>query len=88
MAEHRMFSQEIVETDKFLNMPATAQNLYFYLNLHADDEGFVGNPRAIKRMIGASDDDYKLLIANRLIMPLNEGLYMSEEVSKWGKIIR
>ena len=63
-----MFSLQIVDTDAFLDMPASSQLLYFHLCMRADDEGFVGNPKKIMRIIGANDDDYKLLIAKRFIL--------------------
>ena len=42
MAKRRMFSLDIVDTDSFLDMPASTQNLYFHLGMRADDDGFVG----------------------------------------------
>jgi hypothetical protein len=68
MATKRMFSLQIVDTDAFLDMPASAQLLYFHLCMRADDEGFVGNPKKIMRIIGASDDDYKILIVKRFVL--------------------
>ena len=44
MAKRRMFSLDVVDTDRFLDMPATTQNLYFHLGMRADDDGFVGSP--------------------------------------------
>lgn len=55
-------------------MPATTQNLYFHLNMHADDDGFIGNPKRIGRMIGASDDDFKILIAKKFIIVFESGV--------------
>lgn len=55
MAEKRMFSAKIIESDAFLDIPATAQMLYFHICMNADDDGFVNNPRKIIRMCGASD---------------------------------
>ena len=57
MAQRRMFSKKITETDLFLDMPTSTQCLYFHLNMAADDDGFIGNVKTIKRMIGATDDD-------------------------------
>ena len=69
-----MISQKIVDSDAFLEMPQSSQNLYFHLNMRADDDGFVGNPKKIIRMIGASDDDYKILIAKRFIIVFESGV--------------
>lgn len=74
MAQRRMFSRKITDTDKFVEMPATTQNLYFHLNMNADDEGFVDRVSIIQRMIGASGDDLKLLIAKGFIIPFESGV--------------
>lgn len=74
MAERRMFTQKIVDSDAFLDMPLSTQALYFHLNMHADDDGFVNNPKKIQRVIGASLDDLKLLIAKRFILVFEDGV--------------
>ena len=74
MAQRRMFSRKITESDQFLDMPMSAQSLYFHINMQADDDGFIGNVKTIKRMIGASDDDLKLLIAKQFLIPFETGI--------------
>lgn len=74
MAERRMFTKKIVDSDSFLDMPMATQALYFHLNMRADDDGFVNNPKMIQRMIGASEDDLKLLIAKRFIIAFENGV--------------
>lgn len=74
MAERRMFTQKIIDSDAFLDMPLSTQTLYFHLNMRADDDGFVNNPKKIQRMIGASEDDLKLLIAKRFIIAFETGV--------------
>lgn len=74
MPERRMFTQKITESDAFLDMPVSTQALYFHLCMNADDDGFVKNPKRIQRMIGASDDDGKLLITKRFILPFDSGV--------------
>ncbi len=74
MAERRMFAKTIIDSDSFLDMPLTTQALYFHLNMRADDDGFVNNPKKIARMIGASDDDLKLLIAKSFILIFENGV--------------
>lgn len=73
MANRRMFSKSIVENDVFLDMPLTTQALYLHLNMNADDDGFV-SPKRIMRMIGAGDDDLKLLVAKRYILMFPSGV--------------
>ena len=74
MAEKRMFAKSIVNSDAFLDMPLSSQALYFHLSMEADDEGFVGNPRRIQRLIGASEDDMKILIAKRYLLEFESGI--------------
>ena len=74
MAERRMFAKTIVDSDAFLDMPLSAQALYFHLSMRADDDGFVNNPKKIQRMIWASDDDYKLLIAKSFVLLFESGV--------------
>lgn len=74
MARKRMFSKQITDSDSFMDMPLSSQALYFHLNMNADDDGFVNSPKRISRMIGASDDDLKLLIAKKFIIPFESGI--------------
>lgn len=74
MAERRMFAKTIIDSDAFLDMPLSTQALYFHLSMRADDDGFINNPKKIQRMIGSSDDDLKLLIAKRFIIPFESGI--------------
>ena len=74
MAERRMFAKTIIDSDAFLDMPLSTQSLYFHLAMRADDDGFVNNPKKIQRVIGASDDDCKLLIAKRFILTFDSGI--------------
>ena len=74
MAQKRMFSLKVVDTDKFLEMPASTQALYFHLGMHGDDDGFVASPRKIARAMGGSDDDMRLLAAKGFIIPFESGV--------------
>ena len=74
MAERRMFSKQIIDSDAFLDMSASAQSLYFHLAMRADDDGFVNNPKKILRMIGAADDDLKILIEKRFVIIFESGV--------------
>jgi hypothetical protein len=73
MAERRMLAKSIIESDPFGNMPIEAQMLYVRLNLAADDDGFVSNPRSVMRMCGASEDSMKLLVAKKFVLTFNLG---------------
>ena len=74
MAERRMFAKTIIDSDAFLDMPLSTQALYFHLSMRADDDGFINNPKKIQRMIGSSDDDLKVLIAKRYLLPFESGV--------------
>lgn len=74
MGNHRMFSNTIVDSDKFLDMSLTAQALYFHLGMKADDDGFVGNPKKVTRSVGCSEDDLKLLIAKGFVIAFESGV--------------
>lgn len=74
MAERRMFSKTIVESDAFVDMPLSTQALYLHISMAADDDGFVNNPKRIQRMIGATDDDLRLLLAKKFIIAFESGI--------------
>lgn len=69
-----MFAKTIIDSDAFLDMPLSAQALYFHLSMRADDDGFINNPRRIQRMIGGTDDDLKLLIAKSFVIEFDSGV--------------
>lgn len=74
MAQRRMFSLKIVDTDAFLDMPQSSRLFYYDLAMRADDDGFVSNPKKIMRMTGASEDDLKVLIGKKFILPFASGV--------------
>lgn len=74
MAERRMFALKIIDSDAFLDMPASTQSLYFHLSMRADDDGFLSNVKKIMRMIGASEDDLKILLSKRFLLLFDSGI--------------
>ncbi len=74
MAERRMFSLKIIDSDIFSDMPTSAQALYFQLGLRADDDGFVGNPKKIQKLIGCRVADMKRLITDGFIIIFESGV--------------
>lgn len=74
MAERRMFSKEIIDSDAFLEMPVSSQNLYFHLGMRADDDGFVNKTMRIMADCKASADDLKVLITKKYILPFDGGI--------------
>ena len=84
-AERRMFAKTIIDSDAFLDMPLSAQALYFQLSMRADDDGFVNSPKRIQRMIGASEDDLKLLIAKSFVLVFDTGVIVIKHwrINNW-----
>lgn len=72
-------SKSIIKSDTFLDMPATTQNLYFHMLLDADDDGFINAPKSIMRMIGAKDDDMKVLAAKQFVIPFKSGVVVIKD---------
>ena len=74
MAEKRMFSKKIVESDAFLDMPLSSQALYFHLCMGADDDGFLNAPKRIMRMLGCTKGDLEILARNKFILCFESGI--------------
>lgn len=74
MANRRMFSLDVVNTDKFMEMPLTAQALYFHLGMRADDDGFIASPRQIMKAVECKQDDMKILISKGYVIPFESGI--------------
>ena len=74
MAERRMFAKTIIDSDAFLDMPQSTQLLYFHLAMRADDDGFINNPKSIMRNVKCNDDDVKLLVTKKFIIPFDSGV--------------
>ena len=74
MANKRMFTLKICDSDAFLDMPIAAQNLYFHLNMRADDDGFIDCPKKITRMVGAKPEDLEELINRKFLIAFESGI--------------
>ena len=74
MAQKRMFSLSVIDTDAFMDMPAGAQALYFHLGMHGDDDGFVASPRKITRAAGCAPEDLETLIQSGFIISFESGV--------------
>jgi len=73
MAQRRMFSKSIIESDSFMDMPLSTQALYFHLGMQADDDGFV-SPTRVMRMVGGLPDDLKVLVSKNFVIPFESGV--------------
>lgn len=75
MAEKRMFSKQVLWSDKFIDLPLPAQALYIQMSMYADDEGFVNCAGYLKRLTGCSDNDIEALCKNGFIITFESGIY-------------
>lgn len=80
MAEKRMFSRELVESDQFLELPLSAQGLYMHICMEADDDGFVNNANRIRKVVEASQEDYRTLFDRGYLLQMANGLVV---VAHW-----
>ena len=86
MAERRMVSKTVTQTQKFLRLPLEAQALYFHLILNSDDDGLV-EAFPVVRMIGSSEDSLGLLVIKQFIKPLGEDMvYFITDFNEQNKI--
>lgn len=74
MAQRRMMSLKIIDSDAFLDLPLTAQTLYMHLLMRADDDGFLGSVKRTIRMLGCKESDFKALTDKRFILTFDSGV--------------
>lgn len=74
MARRRMFSLDIVDSDQFTDLPATARLLYYELGVRADDDGFVGNPKKITKFAECTEEDIKILENKGFVYMFDSGV--------------
>ena len=72
MATKRMFSNSVIDSDAFLDLPPAAQLLYFHIGMKTDDDGFVTGARRIMKVIGETEDDIAALIDSGFLIPFPE----------------
>lgn len=85
MARRRMITLDIYDSDNFLDMPTEAQNLFTHFVARADDDGFISNPKRIRRMLGYGEDSFTLLIAKGYIYEFTSGFVV---VAAWRSMNR
>lgn len=74
MAEKRMFSKKVTDSDAFYEMSSAAQALYFHLNQGADDDGFNNQINIAMFKAHASIDDLKILMAKNFVIRFENGV--------------
>lgn len=73
MAERRMFAKSVINSARFLMMPASSRLLYYDLGMSADDDGIV-EAFSVLRLTGAAEDDLRVLCSKGYITILNDEL--------------
>ena len=86
MAERRMISKHIYDSDKFLDLPVTSQLLYTHLIIRADDDGFIGNVKRILLITKCSDVDLKLLISAGYVIPFETGVIVITDWNSFNRV--
>lgn len=76
MAQRRMFSKSVLETDLFMFLPTSAKLLYFVLGMNADDDGVIANVHTLMAIYGLVDSDLELLLGNRYLLDLGDGVFV------------
>ncbi len=66
---------DIVQTDRFMNLPLSTRMLYIQMICESDNEGFINNSQAIARVLGVGKIEFELLC--------NEGLIVSSKKNGW-----
>lgn len=74
MANKRMFSKDITDSDAFIEMSSAAQALYFHLNQGADDDGFNNQVQMAIMKAHASTDDLKILMVKNFVIRFECGV--------------
>jgi len=74
MAQRRMFSLKLIDTDLFIDLPHSSQLLYFHLAIRADDDGFISSPKRIIRMMNLNEEDLNVLIDKDFIIRFESGV--------------
>lgn len=80
MAKRRMLSIDVIESDSFCTLKASAQVLYLHLNMNADDDGVVDNWKSILRYLRIKREHLDALIRAGLVIELESGALL---VSDW-----
>lgn len=76
MAEKRMFSKQVLLDDKFIELSAKSQVLYFQLSMYADDEGFVNCAKYVQRLTATDENDIEALCKNGFLIRFKSGVYV------------
>ena len=75
MANRRMFSKTVTESDPFFELSIEAMALYFVLGMSADDDGILNNLQRQTILYGISKNALKELIEKGFVIELSNSIY-------------
>lgn len=78
MAKYRCLSDEILFNDNFLSLPASARDLYTYINHKTDDFGFCCEVQTIMRTLRSKPKDLQMLVDKHYLIKLEDWLYLEK----------
>ena len=80
MADRRMFSKKVTETDKFLRLSHGAQAIYLHECQVADDDGFISSPQMTLRSCAGTPEMLQELVDAGYLIYFDSGIYL---VTDW-----
>ncbi len=88
MAERRMISKKIIESDRFSSLPDKARVLYIYLLLAADDDGFIANSKIVMHLCGSNAKSLNTLIIHGFVIKFGTGVLAITHWSAQNKVAK
>jgi len=76
MANRRMFSKDIINSDSFLDLSVFARDLYIHLSMEADDRGYISNSMSVLRSLNLSKKELNQLVQKKFVMSRPKGLIL------------
>jgi hypothetical protein len=66
--------KRLIDHESFVKLPTSAQALYLHLSSRAEEDGFVNDPEAICRKIGANSSDLGILLDQTFLLRCEDGV--------------
>ncbi|MCR4755635.1 MAG: hypothetical protein K5868_08925 [Lachnospiraceae bacterium] len=76
MARKRMFSFDVINSDRFLDLPLATRGLYFHLNCEADDDGFISSALRTLRAVDGTEEMLNELVNAEYLIKFDSGIYL------------
>lgn len=76
MSKRRMFSSDIINSDRFIEMSLASQAVYFHLAMTADDDGFINSATRTIRAVCGRAENVEELINNDFLIRFQSGILL------------